>query len=99
MFMKPIIIDIHDMSDSKEVYNSKPNLFFTYFIYLILTLLITAVMWMIFFEIDIVVKGDGIFRGDNSFSEVCSNNSGVVSECNIEEGKYVAVGDLLLTIE
>lgn len=97
--MKPIIVDIQDMSDSKEVYNSKPNPFFAYFIYLVLTLLFLAVMWMIFFKIDIVVKGDGIFRGDNSFTEVCSNNSGVVSECNIEEGKYVAVGDLLLTIE
>ena len=31
--MKPIIVDMKDMSDSTEVYNSRPNPFFVYFIY------------------------------------------------------------------
>ena len=37
--MKPIIIDMKDMSDSTEVYDSKPNRFMIYTIYAILSFL------------------------------------------------------------
>ena len=36
--MKPIIVDMKDMSDSKEVYESRPNPLMTYFIYFIFRL-------------------------------------------------------------
>ena len=38
--MKPIIIDMKDMSDSIEVYNSRPNPFLVYTIYTILSFVI-----------------------------------------------------------
>ena len=39
--MKPIIVDMKDMSDSTEVYESKSNRFLVYTIYLILFMLIS----------------------------------------------------------
>lgn len=97
--MKPIIVDMKDMSDSSEVYHSKPNPFLIYFIYIILALLIGSILWMYFFKIDIVVKGDGVFKSDNNIYEVSCKNSGKVNKCNIVEGQYVNKGDTLLTMD
>lgn len=46
--MKPIIIDMDKMSDSTEVYNSRPNPFLTYFIYFLLLIILIAFGWMYF---------------------------------------------------
>ena len=40
--MKPIIVDLKDISDSTEVYDSKPNKFISYTIYIICAILIIA---------------------------------------------------------
>ena len=63
--MKPIIVDLKDISDSTEVYDSKPNKFISYTIYIICAILIIALLWMYFFRMDIVVKADSVFRGDD----------------------------------
>ena len=66
--MKPIIVDLKDISDSTEVYDSKPNKFISYtiyIIYIICAILIIALLWMYFFRMDIVVKADSVFRGDD----------------------------------
>lgn len=60
--MKPIIVNMKDMSDSTEVYASRPNRFLIYTIYLILLAAIVAVVWMCVFKIDIVVKSNGSLK-------------------------------------
>lgn len=97
--MRPIILDMKDMSDSTEVYESRPNPFLIYFIYVLLALFVAAFIWMYFFQIDIVVKSNGMFRCEESGVSVSSNASGVVTACNISEGQYVQEGELLFTLE
>lgn len=99
--MKPIIVDMKDMSDSTDVYESKPNRFLIYTIYLILAILIVVVLWMYFSKIDIVVKSNGMFKGSNAVYEISSGVTGSVKENHIENGQYVNEGDVLyvLTIE
>lgn len=65
--MKPIIIEMKDMSDSTEVYQSRPNPFMIYFIYLLVIIFVALIAWMYFFEIDIVVKGNGMLRSDGDY--------------------------------
>ncbi len=96
--MKPIIVDMQDMSDSTEVYESRPNPFMIWFIYLLVAILVVALGWMYFSKIDIVVKSNGIFRSDEAAFDVSSSVSGVVTECNITEGQYVNTGDVLFSI-
>lgn len=96
--MKPIIIDMKDMSDSTEVYESKPNRFLIYTIYLILMLVVTAFIWMSFFKIDIVVKSNGLFKGSNAIYEISSGVTGSVKETHIENGQYVKEGDVLYVL-
>lgn len=99
--MKPIIVDMKDISDSTEVYESKPNRFLIYTIYLILIILVVAVLWMRLFKIDVVVKSNGIFKGSNAVYEISSDVTGSVKETNIRDGQYVKEGDILyvLTID
>ena len=99
--MKPIIVDMKDISDSTEVYESKPNRFLIYTIYLILIILVVAVLWMRLFKIDVVVKSNGIFKGSNAVYEISSDVTGSVKETNIQDGQYVKEWDILyvLTID
>lgn len=96
--MKPIIVDMKDMSDSTEVYESKPNRFLVYTIYLVLIILAVVVLWMAFFKVDIVVKSNGIFKGSNAIYEISSGVTGSVKEIHIENGQYVTEGDVLYVL-
>lgn len=99
--MKPIIVNMKDMSDSTEVYDSKSNRFLIYSIYLILTILVVAILWMSLSKIDIVVKSNGMFKGSNAVYEISSGVTGSVKESHIEDGQYVKEGDVIyvLTID
>ncbi len=96
--MKPIIVDIKDMSDSTEVYESKPNRFLIYTIYLILIILVVTVLWMSLYKMDIAVKSNGIFKGSNAVYEISSGITGSVKENHIENGQYVAEGDIIYVL-
>lgn len=96
--MKPIIVDMKDMSDSTEVYDSKPNRFMIYTIYVVLLMFVIAIIWMCVSEIEIVVKSNGIFRGSNAVYEISSGVTGSVKETHIENGQYVAEGDVLYVL-
>lgn len=97
--MKPILMNINEMSDSKEVYDSKPNIFLTIFIYLILGIIIIALIWMYFGRIDVVVKSDAMIRPNNQVATVANTYSGKLENVNIKDGDYVEVGNVLYTIE
>jgi len=97
--MKPIIIDMKDMSDSTEVYESRPNPFLIYFIYLLAAMFVIALLWMSFSKIDIVVTSNGMFKSNASISEISSNVTGTVSTCNVRDGQYVNEGDILYTLD
>ena len=96
--MKPIIIDMKDMSDSTEVYESRPNPFLVYTIYAIFIIFATAIVWACFFKLDDVVKGTGMFRGTDSIYNVSCDVSGKILECNVGDGDYVEEGNVLYTI-
>lgn len=96
--MKPIIIDMKEISDSTEVYESKPNRILVYTIYIILTMVVVAVLWMALFKMDIVVKCNGIFKGSNAIYEISSGVTGSVKRTHIKNGQYVKEGDILYVL-
>lgn len=97
--MRPIIIDMDKMSDSTEVYNSRPNPFLTYFIYFVLLIILVGFGWMFFSKIDVVIKANGIFRSSTEATEISSEISGKVTKINVSEGKYVTKGETLITLD
>jgi multidrug efflux pump subunit AcrA (membrane-fusion protein) len=96
--MKPIIIDMKEMSESTEVYHSTPTPFLVYSIYLVLGIVVIALIWAYFFKLDIVVKSNGLFRYEEETVDVSSSITGKVENCDIQEGQYVNEGDVLLTV-
>lgn len=96
--MKPIIKDIREITDSKEMYESKPHAFLGIFIYILLAIIILASVWTYFGEIDIVSKGMGVVRPNAHLSNIRNKTSGEVVYCNLEEGQVVQKGDVLFRI-
>jgi len=60
--MKPIIIDMNEMSDSKEVYDSRPKRALPMFSYTCLALFAVAIVWMCVGTMEITVKANGMLR-------------------------------------
>ena len=96
--MKPIIINMSDMSDSTEIYESKPNPFLTGSIYLILVIAIIALVWMYFFKIDIVVKGTGTVAAARETVTITNQATGTITKRLVSDGQLVKAGDALYTI-
>ena len=62
--MKPIILEMEDLSDSMEIYHSKPRSYVSGFIYIILAMMIAFSIWMHSTKMDIVVREKGTFHGN-----------------------------------
>ena len=97
--MKPILMNINEMSDSREVYDSKPSSIFAIFIYTILGIIAVALIWTYFGRIDIVIKSDGILRPNSQVATVLNTYSGSLEEVFINDGSFVNEGDTLYIIE
>lgn len=97
--MKAIIKNINELSDSKELYETKPNPFFAIFIGLLVGIVIAAMIWMYYGEIDIVSKGRGMIRPNEQPSIIRNKAGGVVNSSYLQEGKQVKQGDVLVTID
>ena len=96
--MKPIIIEMRDMSDSTEVYQSKPNPVLAGFIYLMLAMVVTALVWMYFFKIDVVVKGTGTVATAEEVATVTNQVSGTIMEKLVTDGQVITKGEVLYTV-
>jgi len=97
--MKPILMNINEMSDSREVYESKPNPIFAIFIYTILGIIAATLIWTYFGRIDIVVKSEGILRPNSQVATVLNTYGGTLEEVFINDGSLVNEGDILYIIE
>lgn len=96
--MKKMVLDINEMSDSKEVYGQRPNPFIVAFIYCLAGLLIAAAIYSCIGKIDIVATSGGIIRPNDDVSTVSSLIGGRITGVNYSDGQYVEAGDVLLTV-
>lgn len=97
--MRPIIVDMNDMSDSAEIYEARPNPFLIYTIYFILLFFSAIFIWMLLFKMETVVKSNGIFRCSEPVCEISCAVTGRVRTCNVKQGQAVSEGDILFSVE
>ena len=97
--MKKNIINIEEMSDSKEVYGRRPNPFIAGFIYCLVALLAAGVVYSFLGHIDIVSTASGVIRPNEDVSTVSSLVGGKVTSVNYYDGQIVREGDDLLTVD
>ena len=93
--MKPIIIDMKDLSESTEIYEKKPNPAVVSFLYILLGIIVIAVLWMAFSEIDIVTECNGVFLYGDGVTEVTCDYNAKITKCNVTDGEYVTEGTVL----
>lgn len=97
--MKGIVIDLKDMSDSREVLESKEAPGIRWFIYILLTALIAAIIFACVFEVDECVRVQGEIKSADAESSVLATASCCIKEINVTEGQSVKSGDVLYVLD
>ncbi len=97
--MKPIIKNLNEMSDSRELMEAKTHPFISIFIGMLLLILLIALTWSYFGEIDIVVKANGMVRPNEKVSRITNKVIARVESVHFKSGQQVKQGDLLYTLE
>ncbi|NOY09710.1 MAG: HlyD family efflux transporter periplasmic adaptor subunit [Spirochaetes bacterium] len=97
--MKERIIKFDELSDSREMLETRPPKIMSFFIYIILFMFLAAFLWMWFGKIEIVVKANGIIRPTANISLVRNITSGKIKEIRFFLEKNVKKGDLLFSID
>jgi len=97
--MKERIIKFDELSDSREMLETRPPKIMSFFIYIILSMFLAAFLWMWFGKIQIVVKANGIIRPAGNISFVRNITSGKIKEIRFFPEKNVKKGDLLFSID
>ncbi|GAA0071091.1 hypothetical protein UT300003_26150 [Clostridium sardiniense] len=96
--MKFKIDNIENLSDSREVMESKPNKFTSIFIYIVLALIVIFLLWAWFSKKEVVVKATGIVRPYNETYAISNVIAGEVKEINMKNGENISKGDVLFKI-
>jgi membrane fusion protein, peptide pheromone/bacteriocin exporter len=97
--MKGIILEMKELTDSREVMESKENPKMSTFLYIIVSLLVVSIIFSCVLEIDEYVKLNGEIKTKNISSSVMATSTCKINEINIEEGQYVNKGDVLFVLD
>ena len=97
--MKPIIIDMNDLSECTEIYEKKPNPAIVLFVYVLLGITVISLIWMSLSKIDVVTEGEGIICDPLGLSYVGCEYNARITKCLVTEGQRVNKGDALLELE
>ncbi len=97
--MKPIIIEMKDLSECTEIYEKKPNPAIVLFVYILLGITVISLIWMALSKIDVVTEGDGIICDPLGLSYVGCEYNAQITKCLVTEGQRVNKGDALLELE
>lgn len=97
--MKKIIIDLKDMSDSKELYGQRPNPFVPAFLYCLVALFWVGLIYSFFGKIEMVASAPGVVRPNDDVGTISCLLGGKITEVCYSGGQLVQEGDKLLTVD
>ena len=96
--MKYKIEELKDITDSREIMQSKPTGFSKYMMYIIFFILSTVILWSLIATKQISIKASGVVKPSEEITKISSTLNGEVTTNNITEGMSVKSGDILLVI-
>lgn len=96
--MNEQIMDIRDITHSREMYEAKPRPLVSAFIYIVLVVVVGALIWTYWAEIDIVAKGRGVVRPNQRVSTLAAAATGYVESVEVTEGQAVTKGEVLYVL-
>ncbi len=97
--MKKVIIDMDELSDSREIYMSKPSMLIVGFVYVLIGIIILSIIYVCFAKIDIYVTAKGVIRPNDDIATVSASTTGKIKDVYFSDGEYVNEGDILFIID
>lgn len=97
--MKGIVFDIKDITDSREVMESKEPPKIRWFIYILLIVIVAAIIFACFFEIDEYTTVTGEIKTQKASSSVMAPSNCKLKEICVDEGQPVKSGDVLFVLD
>jgi len=97
--MRTHVIAFEDLSDSREMLEAKPPMVLQIFLYLLLVMVITGLVYIRLASLDVVIKAAGVVRPVSTISVIKSLSGGNVGTILFEEDQFVNQGDTLFTID
>lgn len=97
--MKGIVIDLKDLSDSREMMESEESPKIRWFIYILLAVIITAIVFSCVFKIDEYSRINGEIKTQDAASSVISLNNCKLKQILVDEGQQVKAGDVLFVLD
>jgi multidrug resistance efflux pump len=94
-----VLKDINEITDSREILESRPHPFTRIFIYILIAILLSGFIWSYFSEKEIEVKATGIIEPSKSIIEVANEAAGKVTSINFKDGDKVKKGQVIYTID
>ena len=96
--MKYKIEELKDITDSREIMQSRPNGFSKYMTYIILALLVVVIIWSLLAHKQVSIKASGLVKPSDEITKVSSSIAGNVTSVSIKDGDTVKKGDNLLIL-
>lgn len=96
--MNETVVNLDEISYSRELFEAKPKPFVTMFIYMLLLFFLVALGYSYFGEIEVVTTGSGLVRPNENIATIVSEVQGEVAESIVRDGLYVEKGQVLCVI-
>lgn len=96
--MRYKIEELKDITDSREIMQSKPQGFSKYMMYIIIVLLALTIVWSLLANKEITVDASGEIRPNSEVNSISSSGSGTVKVLNYKDGDKVKKGDVLIEL-
>lgn len=97
--MSAQIHNLSEMTDSREIMESKTSPVISIFILILFILLGSALVWSYFGQIDEVAKASAVVRPNEKVSTIQTSSVGKVEQVYIHEGMQIKQGEQLISFE
>lgn len=97
--MKYIMENLSELTDSREIMESRPHSFTIIFIYLVISILVSALLWCYFGQKEVVVKANGVVRPTKDVNKIINKSAGRIVSINIKNGEKVKQSEIFYTIQ
>lgn len=97
--MNYVFQDLNDITDSRELMDSRPHPFTIIYIYILVAIVLSVSVWAYVGEKEIVVKTSGVVRPSVEVKDISNKVSGKIDSINFRDGEKVKKDKVLYTIE
>lgn len=96
--MKHHIENLKDITDSREIMQSRPKGFSMYMMYIILALLSLIIVWSLIAQKEITIAASGVVRPKGDIIKISNKAMGNVYKINFKDGDKVEKGQVLVQL-